>query len=109
MAGGWIGSYRTAESLRESPATESPEPATTFWFLNAESCLEQAAANLMSVYGLPLICKQSVFGRHSTTAYVYPASKGGIHSLMPGHNGLFARQLPIAFSYFKYVEVAGFH
>jgi len=27
---------------------------------------------------------------------------------MPGHNGLFARQLPIAFSYFEYVDIAGF-
>jgi hypothetical protein len=29
--------------------------------------------------------------------------------MMPGHNGLFARQLPIAFSYFKYVDILGFH
>ena len=29
---------------------------------------------LMSVYGLLLICKQAVFGRHGTTAYDYPAS-----------------------------------
>jgi len=28
---------------------------------------------------------------------------------MPGHNGLFARQLPIAFSYFEYVDITGFH
>ena len=62
----------------------------------------------MSVYGLLLICKQSVSGRHGTTAYVYPASLVGIHSLMPGHNGLFARQLPIALSYFKYVDITGF-
>jgi len=27
---------------------------------------------------------------------------------MPGHNGLFARRLPIAFSYFKYVDITGF-
>ena len=27
---------------------------------------------------------------------------------MPGHNGLFARQLPIAFSYFEYVDIPGF-
>ena len=31
-----------------------------------------------------------------STAYVYPASLGGI--CMPGHNGLFARRFPIAFS-----------
>ena len=37
----------------------------------------------MSVYGLPLICKQAVSGRHGTTAYVYPASEVGIHTLMP--------------------------
>ena len=43
----------------------------------------------MSVYGLPLICKQAVSGEHGTTAYVYSASKVGIHSHMPGHNGLF--------------------
>ena len=30
----------------------------------------------MSVYGLPLICKQAVSGRHGTTAYVYPAARG---------------------------------
>jgi hypothetical protein len=28
--------------------------------------------------------------------------------MMPGHNGLFARQRPIAFSYFKYLDIAGF-
>ncbi len=28
---------------------------------------------------------------------------------MPGHNGLFARQLPIALSYFKYVDIPGFN
>ncbi len=65
--------------------------------------------SLMSVYGLPLICKQAVSGRHGTTAYVYPASKVGIHALMPGHNGLFARQFPIASSYFKYRDITGFH
>ncbi len=27
---------------------------------------------------------------------------------MPGHNGLFARQLPIALSYFEYVDIPGF-
>ena len=27
---------------------------------------------------------------------------------MPGHNGLFARQFPIAFSYFEYVDITGF-
>jgi len=27
---------------------------------------------------------------------------------MPGHNGLFARQFPIALSYFKYVDIPGF-
>jgi hypothetical protein len=61
----------------------------------------------MSVYGLPLVCKQAVSGRHGTTAYVYPASKVGMRLLMPGHNGLFARQLPIALSYFKYVDIPG--
>jgi hypothetical protein len=30
------------------------------------------------------------------------------HTLMPGHNGLFARQLPIALSYFSYVDISGF-
>jgi hypothetical protein len=28
---------------------------------------------------------------------------------MPGHNGLFARQLPIALSYFEYVDISGFN
>ena len=27
---------------------------------------------------------------------------------MPGHNGLFARQFPIASTYFKYTEPGGF-
>ena len=27
---------------------------------------------------------------------------------MPGHNGLFARQFPIAPTYFKYTELSGF-
>ena len=27
---------------------------------------------------------------------------------MPGHNGLFARQLPIAFTYFEYGDIPGF-
>ena len=27
---------------------------------------------------------------------------------MPGHNGLFARQRPIAFPYFEYVDIPGF-
>jgi len=27
---------------------------------------------------------------------------------MPGHNGLFARQLPIASSYFEYSDIRGF-
>ncbi len=32
----------------------------------------------------------------------------GWHTLMPGHNGLFARQLPIALSYFAYLDILGF-
>ena len=64
---------------------------------------------LADIYGLPLICKQAVSGRHGTTAYVYSASEVGIHTLMPGHNGLFARQLPSASSYFEYLDIAGFH
>jgi hypothetical protein len=28
--------------------------------------------------------------------------------MMPGHNGLFARQLPIGLSYFKYLAIPGF-
>ncbi len=27
---------------------------------------------------------------------------------MPGHNGLSARQFPIAFTYFEYLDIAGF-
>ena len=30
------------------------------------------------------------------------------HTLMPGHNGLFARQFQIASTYFKYTELSGF-
>jgi len=48
------------------------------------------------------------FGRHGTTAYVYPASLVGIHSLMPGHNGLFARQSQSLSRTFKYVDLTGF-
>ena len=62
----------------------------------------------MSVYGLPLICKQAVVGRHGTTAYVYPASEVGIRLLMPGHNGLFARQSQSLSRTFKYVDIPGF-
>jgi hypothetical protein len=28
---------------------------------------------------------------------------------MPGHNGLFARQFPIASSYYKYADLPGFN
>jgi hypothetical protein len=28
---------------------------------------------------------------------------------MPGHNGLSARQFPIALSYFEYLAIAGFN
>jgi hypothetical protein len=31
------------------------------------------------------------------------------HTLMPGHNGLFARQFPIASTYFEYLDIPGFH
>jgi hypothetical protein len=47
-------------------------------------------------------------GRHGTTAYVYPASKVGIRLLMPGHNGLFARQSQSLSRTFMYVDIAGF-
>ena len=39
--------------------------------------------------------------------YIRPLTVG-IRLLMPGHNGLFARQLPIALSYFEYVDIPGF-
>jgi hypothetical protein len=50
----------------------------------------------------------SCSGRHGTTAYVYPASKVGIRLLMPGHNGLFARQSQSLCRTFKYVDIPGF-
>ena len=31
------------------------------------------------------------------------------HTLMPGHNGLFARQFPIASSYSGYSDIPGLH
>jgi len=67
-----------------------------------------ADISLVSIYGLPLVCKQAVSGRHGTTAYVYPASKFGIRLLMPGHNGLFARQSQSLSRTFKYVDITGF-
>ena len=41
------------------------------------------------------------------TAHVYSASKYGIVS-MQGHDGLFARRLPIAFSCFSHLDIRGF-
>ncbi|RAI61860.1 hypothetical protein DOZ80_31595, partial [Pseudomonas fluorescens] len=41
------------------------------------------------------------------TAHVYSASYCGI-VLMQGHDGLFARRLPIAFTYFTHLDVKGF-
>ena len=41
------------------------------------------------------------------TAHVYSASYCGI-VLMQGHDGLFARRLPIAFSCFSHLDIRGF-
>jgi hypothetical protein len=62
----------------------------------------------MSVYGLPLSCKHSVLRRVGSTAHVYPASSCGIGLTIPGHDGLFARQLPIVPSCFSHLDIRGF-
>ena len=55
------------------------------------------------------VCKHSVLWRRGTTAHVYPASNCGISLLMPGHDGLFARQFPIEMTCFPHSDVFGFY
>jgi hypothetical protein len=62
----------------------------------------------VTVYGPLLVCKHSVLWRQGTTAHVYPASNCRIDLTMPGHDGLFARQLPIALSCFSHLDTLGF-
>jgi hypothetical protein len=60
----------------------------------------------MSVYGLLLIASPVALAP-VPTAPVYSASKYGIVS-MQGHDGLFARRLPIAFSCSSHLDIRGF-
>jgi len=60
----------------------------------------------MTVYGLLLIASPFALAP-APTAHVYSASKYSIVS-MQGHDGLFARQLPIAFSCFSHLDIRGF-
>ena len=41
------------------------------------------------------------------TAHVYPVSNCGVNLMMPGHNGLFARQLPVEVSCFSHPDIHG--
>ena len=60
----------------------------------------------MSVYGLLLFASNLYLAdRHDC---IRMSGLLSWHTLMPGHNGLFARQLPIALSYFAYVDIPGF-
>jgi hypothetical protein len=61
-----------------------------------------------SVYGLPLVCKHPVLWRVDSTAHVYPASELCIAVPIPGHDGLFARRLPIGLSCFSHLLTHGF-
>jgi hypothetical protein len=60
------------------------------------------------VYGLLLSCMHSVLWRVGSTAHVYPASESGIGLPIPGHDGLFARRLPIGLSCFSHLLTHGF-
>ena len=53
-------------------------------------------------------CKHSVGWREVTTAHVYPASNVCIDSSMRGHDGLFARRIPIAMSCLVHLDGFGF-
>jgi hypothetical protein len=56
----------------------------------------------------PSACKHSVGWREVTTAHVYPASNVYIDSSMRGHDGLFARRIPIAMSCLVHLDGFGF-
>ena len=62
----------------------------------------------MAVYGPLLVCKLTGLGFRGTTAHVYPASYCCIEYSTSGHNGLFARQLPIACSALMALDILGF-
>jgi hypothetical protein len=67
-----------------------------------------ASTPFFGVYGLLLICKHSVLWRVGSTAHVYPAFELCIAVPIPGHNGLFARRLPIGLSCFSHLLSHGF-
>jgi len=60
------------------------------------------------VYGPLLVCKHAFLWRQGTTAHVYPASNCRVDLSTPGHDGLFARQLPIAIACFSHLGSGGF-
>ena len=58
------------------------------------------------LYGLLLIASTLLMADMARLhTYIRPLSW---HTLMPGHNGLFARQFPIASTYFEYSDIPGF-
>ena len=62
--------------------------------------------NPITVYGLLLIASTLFWQTWHDCIRISGLSSW--HTLMPGHNGLFARQYPIAFTYFEYLVIDGF-
>ncbi len=60
----------------------------------------------MSVYGLLLIASNLFWQTWHDCIRI--SGLLSWHTLMPGHNGLFARQFPIAPTYFEYSDISGF-
>ena len=61
----------------------------------------------MAVYGLLLIASKLFDDSHGIDC-VRIFGLCSWHTLMPGHNGLFARRLPIASTCFEYTDIHGF-
>ena len=119
---------RVKDSLAAETNNEDPQQALHFidssdkvklWeyavlVTNADYALEAMGqlyrdrADCENVYGLLLSCKHSVRWRVGSTAHVYPASESGIGLPIPGHDGLFARRLPIGLSCFSHLLTHGF-
>ena len=62
--------------------------------------------NPIAVYGLLLIASNLFWQTWHDCIRISGLSSW--HTLMPGHNGLFARQYPIALTYFEYLVIDGF-
>ena len=77
-----------------------------FPILQESAYTTDSDTELSLVYGLLLIASPVALAP-VPTAHVYSASKYGIVS-MQGHDGLFARRLPIAFSCFSHLDIRGF-